>query len=74
MQGIITASSFFTTPNFHNIPQSAEMPTSHNGIAYEEVQKHKSVDDCWVIIDVRQKHDKLVLGYAAADNFKGHGL
>lgn len=52
-QGIATASGLWTTsPSFKNAPGNPEIVTENNGITYDEVQKHKSADDCWVIIDV----------------------
>lgn len=46
---MIAAACPWSLPTAH-----AEAPTTteNNGIAYEEVQNHASVDDCWVIIDV----------------------
>jgi hypothetical protein len=54
IQGAVASSGLLlTTPTLHFSAPGTELTTGNHAISYEEVQKHKSADDCWVIIDVR---------------------
>lgn len=54
LQAIATSSQLLQPPTFHFLDSSASDAAVGSAlISYDEVQKHTSAEDCWVIINVR---------------------